>query len=349
MFLLRDIRPDDIEPLHRLARLLDTVNLPADRDALAALIARSRRSFAGQHDPPDDGLYIFALVDERSNALLGTSMIVASHGTPEDPHNFFRIDTDERFSPSLKRLFQHETLTFAQSFTPHTELGGLILDPEHRGHPRRLGTALSLVRLFYIALHPERFRDHIQAELLPPFEEDGSSRLWEWLGRRFTGLDYPEADRISRTQRDFIPALFPRVPIYTALLPPDVREVIGAVGPETQGVARMLTALGFAWNRHIDPFDGGPHYEAHRDRIPLLRDVRTCISDGQARAEENPRRCFVRRPSPEGTFEALDVDATLDGDRVRLLPPHGLPSRTTVDVLPLPHRTPRPTAAPPSD
>jgi arginine N-succinyltransferase len=34
------------------------------------------------------------------------------------------------------------------------------------------------------------FRDRVLSELLPPLEADGTSKLWEALGRRFTGLTY---------------------------------------------------------------------------------------------------------------------------------------------------------------
>lgn len=314
--VLRDVRPGDLDGLLELAREFDTVNLPADRQVLDELIDRSGSSFRGPEQDPHDGLYLFVLTDTDDEQVLGSSMIVASHGTPEDPHNFLRIDTDERFSATLGRVFRHETLTFAQSYTPHTELGGLVLARRLRGHPRRLGRMLSWVRFFYMALHPGRFHDRIQAELLPPFEPDGSSRLWEWVGRRFTGLDYPEADRLSRANREFIPALFPRVPIYTALLPPEVREVLGAVGASTRGVERMLTSQGFTWNRNIDPFDGGPHYEARRDDIPLLGAVAHCSSIRIADGDDRLQPYLVRLPGDENTFEVVGVDAVREGDEL---------------------------------
>ena len=102
-------------------------------------------------------------------------------------------------------------MRFKQSYTPHSELGALILDPALRGHPERLGRLLSYSRMLYIAAHRDRFQDTLQAELLPPFEPDGSSRLWNWLGKKFTGLTYLEADRRSRDDSEFMEALFPRI------------------------------------------------------------------------------------------------------------------------------------------
>ena len=46
VFILRDLAPEDLDGLQTAAVHLDSVNLPDDREALAQLIARSRRSFA---------------------------------------------------------------------------------------------------------------------------------------------------------------------------------------------------------------------------------------------------------------------------------------------------------------
>jgi arginine N-succinyltransferase len=52
-----------------------------------------------------------------------------------------------------------------------------------------------------------------------------------------------------------------------------VREIIGQVGPETRGVEKILRRIGFEYAGQIDPFDGGPHFVATTDQIPLVRDA----------------------------------------------------------------------------
>ena len=94
-------------------------------------------------------------------------------------------------------------------------------------------------------MHRAIFRDRVISELLPPLEPDGSSRLWNHFGRRFTGLSYSDADLLSKETKEFIRALFPHGLIYTSLFPEEVREVIGVVGPETKGVEKMLRRIGF--------------------------------------------------------------------------------------------------------
>ena len=302
MFLLRSAQPADLPALLRLAAHLDSVNLPHDVAALEALVALSQVSFAergrprsvepplppvgvaqAEARPARPGTFLFVLASDTGD-VLGTSLVVAEHGTPADPHHFLRLAVEERYSPRLQRVFRHQLLTLGRSFSPHTELGGLVLDPRCRRSPQRLGRAIAMVRFLFLLQHRPRFCDVLQAELLPPLEPDGTSRLWEYLGRPFTGLSYQEADRLSREDRLFITHLFPSVPLYTALMPPALREVLGAVGPETRPVEHMLRQLGFTFQGHIDPFDGGPHLEARLDELPLRGALRTFPCEALLRA-----------------------------------------------------------------
>jgi arginine N-succinyltransferase len=115
------------------------------------------------------------------------------------------------------------------------------------------------------------------AELLPPMErgpEGTTSPLWDALGRRFTRLDYLQADALSRHDKEFIWRLFPIMPVHASLLPQAVQAIIGQVGPDSIGAKRLLESVGFVDSHRVDPFDGGPHYEADTDEIPLVRDAR---------------------------------------------------------------------------
>lgn len=271
MFLLREVFPRDLDGLLAVAEHLDTVNLPNDRAVLEHLIERSQRSF-GEQLPIIEREYIFALFD--GERLIGTSMVHAQHGTRRSPHIFFDVMKDERYSESLDKHFVHTVLRIGYNYDGPTEIGGLILLPEYRRHEIALGRCLSYVRFLYVALHRALFRNEVISELLPPLEPDGTSRLWEALGRHFTGMSYQEADRVSKTNKEFIRTLFPHEPIYMCLMPKDVQELIGVVGPETRGVEKMLRRIGFEYAERIDPFDGGPHFIARTDDITLVRDMR---------------------------------------------------------------------------
>jgi arginine N-succinyltransferase len=191
-------------------------------------------------------------------------MIIARHGSPQSPHFYFEVVEVQKAYRKVKTAFKHQVLRLRLDAEGSTELGGLILDPAYRGHELKLGKCLSFARIAYIQRYPARFQSRLLVELLPPLSADGKSLLWEALGRKFTGLDYLEADRISREDKTFITSLFPEGDFYTAFLPSEARAVIGQVGEATQPVAKMLGEIGFRYLNQIDPFDGGPHYGAHQ-------------------------------------------------------------------------------------
>jgi arginine N-succinyltransferase len=274
MFTIREVFSEDLEGLHAVAAHLNTVNLPNDRGVLEKLIELSKKSFAGQLDVFKRE-YLFVLVDEDAKQIIGTSMIHAQHGTRRAPHIFFDVLSDERYSETLDKHFVHKVLRIGYNYNGPTEIGGLVLMPQYRRNPAALGKWLSYVRFLYIGLHRASFRDEVLSELLPPLETDGTSRLWEALGRKFTGMSYQEADRLSQTNKEFIRSLFPSEPIYISLLPESVQGLIGQVGPETKGVEKMLRRIGFEYVDRIDPFDGGPHFIAKTDDISLIKQTRT--------------------------------------------------------------------------
>ena len=162
------------------------------------------------------------------------------------------------------------------------------VDPEHRRGSDRLGLLISYVRFLYLTMHRDWFQEEVLAELLPPLEPDGTSHLWEALGRHFTGMSYAEADLLSSTDKTFIRDLFPSGDIYASLLSRDAQEVIGKVGAQTRGVEKMLRRIGFRYAERIDPFDGGPHFVADMNEISLVSDTRECtitsLSEGGGEA-----------------------------------------------------------------
>ena len=127
------------------------------------------------------------------------------------------------------------------------------------------------------------------AELLPPLEEDGTSHLWDALGRHFTGLTYAEADILSKKNKEFIRSLFPEGTIYASLLPKQAQEVIGKVGVQTRGVEKMLRRIGFRYAERVDPFDGGPHFTAPTDEITLVQRTHKTKVARLVSAEQMPR------------------------------------------------------------
>src|SRR5512140_1995319 len=262
MLLLRDAQRSDLQSLSALARVLDTVNLPDDPRALSGIIDRSVRSFSGRIRDPLDRSYVFVAEDARSGKVVGTSMVIAQHGTRESPCTFFHVNEREHYSSTLDRHFRHTVLSIGYHFDGPTEIGGLVVHPARRGGPEKPGKQLSFVRFLYMAMHPDRFREKVLAELMPPLEKDGRSLFWESFGRRFTDLDYQTADKLSRENKEFIQQLFPPVDVYATLFPERVHRMLGKVAPATEPIRHLLEKIGFSYVSRVDPFDGGPHYEA---------------------------------------------------------------------------------------
>jgi arginine N-succinyltransferase len=295
MFLLREAQTSDENSILALAEHLNTLNLSPDRRVIQEEVAGSVRSFSGAPDPSvfdPERRFMFVLEDEHGK-VVGTSALHAQHGTLDEPHTFFRVQSDERFSwlslqgqnpkPMHKR---HVVLAMGETFEGPTEVGGLVLHPSLRGHPDKLGTLLSLGRFMFIAGKRQWFRDRLLAELLPPLAHDAAgqpcSPLWDALGSKLTGLDYDSADKLSRDNKEFIHQLFPRMPIYACLLSQEAQAVIGKVGPQSEGARRLLEKIGFFDSDKIDPFDGGPHWEAVTDAItPIRANVRVNLVAGE--------------------------------------------------------------------
>jgi arginine N-succinyltransferase len=270
-FEIRGAVPTDEEQLLAVARHLDTVNLPNDRESIAAILDQSQKSFTGHIKDPKRREYVFVLVDTNANTIIGTSMIIAQLGRRDAPYIYVDVIDEERYSATLDKHFKHTTLSIGYSYNGPTEIGGLILLPEYRRATERLGLSISYVRFLYLKMHRELFRDEVLAELLPPLEPDGTSHLWDALGRHFTELTYAEADFLSKRNKEFIKALFPEAPIYASLLPKQAQDVIGKVGAQTRGVEKMLRRIGFRYAERVDPFDGGPHFTAPTDEITLVQ------------------------------------------------------------------------------
>src|SRR5213082_2064829 len=289
MYVIRDVQRSDLSALQKLARELNTVNLPDDERELLRIIDWSARSYDGRVKNAFQREYVFVLEEPRAERVVGASLIIAQHGTRDAPHIFFDVYEKEHYSHSVDRHFRHRVLSIGYNFDGPTEIGGLVVDPQFRGQGKP-GKQLSYVRFLYVAMHRPRFRDRILVELLPRLEEDGRSPLWEALGRKFTGLSYQEADRLSRENKEFIQQHFPPGEIYATLLSQKIQEAIGEVGPETSGAKQMLTRIGFRYDERIDPFDGGPHYSAPtRDIEPVRRYRRGRLAEAPLAASAEAR------------------------------------------------------------
>lgn len=321
MILLREAQPRDLDALLHFAQIPGMFNLPGDADTLKERIARSQDSFAGKLKNLADTKYTFVAEDLATKRVVATSMIAGQHGTPESPHFFFTVGNEQKFSSAIGTGFIHGTLTLGTNTDGPSEIGALVVDPEHRNSPERVGRQIAFVRFLYVALRPERFKPRIIAELLPPLNKRGLSPLWEAIGRRFTNMDYWEADKLASKDKEFIFSLFPSGKIYTTFLSAEARNAIGKVGKETEPIFHMLKKIGFEYRNEVDPFDGGPHLWADASEIRPVKNTAKLrydpsLAEGEAREADG---LLAPTQAEKGQFRAIAAAVRISGDRLRLV------------------------------
>jgi arginine N-succinyltransferase len=154
-----------------------------------------------------------------------------------------------------------------------------------------------------------------------------------------TGLSFREADILSTRDKEFIRALFPDTPLYTFLLPEEVRASLGAVGENTRGAVRLLEQTGMKFLKQIDPFDGGPYYGAATSQLRPVQQVSTYLLEPGELAPEETRQYLIARES-DG-FRAVRADAQMCTPNQLMVRPGVLDAlevkpRVKVSAVPLP-------------
>ncbi len=321
MILLREVQEKDLDALERLGQVPGMFNLSGDRDALREKVLKSQSSFADALSNKSESKYLFVAEDLKTGRVVGTSMIAAQHGTVDAPHFYFEVGHEEKFADTINTGFIHGTLKLKYDTNGPSELGGLVIDPEMRNNEERVGRQISFVRFLYLGLHKNRFKKKLIAELLPPLNKKGQSPLWEAIGRRFTNMDYWEADQLCQKNKEFIFSLFPSGKIYTTFLSAEARNAIGKVGKETEPALHLLKKLGFQYKNQVDPFDGGPHLWAGVDDLVPVKKLGTYTFS----KEPNPASgaslesgLLCRLPETSGSFRAVAVQASVTGGTLTL-------------------------------
>ena len=271
---IRAARADDLQHLYEMAKLTGGgfTNLPPEREALAAKLARSDAALArADDDGVHDELFVMILENAETGHVCGTCQIFTQVGQ-RWPFYSYRIGTVTKHSEELGRTFRADILNLVNDLEGCSEVGGLFLHPGERAGG--LGLLLARSRYLFIARHRERFGDRILAELRGVIDEAGGSPFWDGCAGRFFGMNFQDADRFNATHgNQFIADLMPKHPIYIAMLPESARLVIGLPHPSGRAAMRMLENEGFAFENYIDIFDGGPTMTARTDQVKAVRDA----------------------------------------------------------------------------
>lgn len=275
-FRVRPARNEDFQAIHDMAMLTGGgfTNLPQDKGALVAKLARSEAAFTSETGTPDGDLFLFVLENADSGEIRGTCQVFSRIGV-EHPFYSYRLSKFTQTSPELDRTFRTEMLTLCTDFNDCSEVGGLFLHPAVRASGLGLGLLLARSRYLFIRRNLERFAETMVAELRGVIDADGNSPFWDAIAGRFFGMGFNEADAFNGANgTQFIADLMPKTPIYTAMLSPEALAVMRKPHPTGEAAMRMLEREGFSSEGYLDIFDGGPTMSAKTGQIRTVRDAR---------------------------------------------------------------------------
>ncbi|MFC4294905.1 arginine N-succinyltransferase [Novosphingobium tardum] len=276
-FRIRTATSRDLQPLYEMAKLTGGgfTNLPPDRKALTAKLARSADACLKSEGEISDELFVLVLENVETGEVRGTAQLFTRVGQ-NWPFYSYRLATLTQHSKELERTFRAEMLNLVTDLEGSSEVGGLFLHPAERAGG--LGLLLARSRYLFIAMHRARFADRILAELRGIIDERGGSPFWDGVAGRFFGMSFQEADYFNAINgNQFIADLMPRHPVYIAMLPESARSAIGLPHPSGRAAMRMLEAEGFAHEGYVDIFDGGPTMTARTDRVASIAGARNAV------------------------------------------------------------------------
>src|SRR3569623_1154181 len=287
-FRVRPAGNDDFQAIYEMAKLTGGgfTNLPADKGALVAKLARSEEAFARSEGSADGDLFLFVLENAETGQVRGTCQVFSRVGMVE-PFYSYRVSTMTQTSPELGKTFRAEMLSLCTDFEGCSEVGGLFLHPQERAGG--LGMLLARSRYLFIKLHRNRFADKTLAELRGVIDESGGAPFWDGIAGRFFGMGFAEADEFNAMHgTQFIADLMPKTPIFVSMLPESARAVMGVPHPSGRAAMRMLEREGFVHDCYIDIFDGGPTMVANTDDIRTVREAREATIAEVSDDEEGP-------------------------------------------------------------
>lgn len=306
---VRPARLGDLEPLLDVARAVrgGLSSLPADAERLGELVELSTDSFGRQISEPGGEHYLF-VVEEEGN-LLGAAALIARVGG-YDPFYTYEARTEHFSHPPLGVEKDMTVLHLKKEHKGPSELAGLTLVPYARA--RGLGRLLSLSRLLYIAMNPQRFDTRIIAEHRGLRDGLGRSPFWDWVGQRFFEREFAEVHFLCGLgHKEFIADLMPSYPIYVDLLPSEVAASIGECRRELHPARELLEREGFRPSGEVDIFEAGPILEADVASLRTVSAARTGRL-GERGQDVGPRQ-LVAVSGPEFRCCAAPVTALESG------------------------------------
>jgi arginine N-succinyltransferase len=272
MFVIRPVRPNDLDALERFANSLSLgmLSLPKDRAFLQKKIVRSMEALSKNILLPKEELYLFVLEDTSTGAARGCCGVYAKTGI-DHPLFYYRLETVENKKSVLPLPSEMKILHPTRAANGPSELCALFIEKDLR--KEKLGELLSLSRFLFISEHPNRFDNKILARLRGFINKTKqTSPFWDGLGKHFLQMEFIEAQDLHSRGTEFIAEFLPKYPIYTALLPKQAQYVIQKTHVTTRPAMKMLQKEGFVLNDQIDVLEAGPVVEAKTESIRSVKE-----------------------------------------------------------------------------
>ena len=312
-FLIRSAKAGDEEQLKKLSEAFHLCNLPKDSSEIQKKIQLSEQSFL-ENIPFQERVFLFVLEEKQTQKLVGSSQILACYADQKHPH--FILD---KKTSSLH-------LHFTKSGS--VQLGGLVLLPEFRRGPDKLGRQIGASRFVYMLENPQIWPEEIEVSLTAPLKNNNTgSDFWDAVGRNIFSLNYLEISQLY--QKDFSHFLS-RIPknmrVDLKSLPVKARQAVEDIHPETLSLYHGLLKLGFKKTLHRHFLDGGISLTAKRANIPFLtQGKKVFVKTGHP----TQSRLWLWGQQIEGNFIGGVIEGELK-EAEGFLPKHSLPNEISL-------------------
>lgn len=268
MNYIRPVNLEDLDAVEQCAKTagVGLINLPKKRDVLEKLISSSVSAISSNVTSPGSEDYLFVLTNNEGK-ICGTCGIYAQVGI-NHPFYVYRIEHTQNLPESLPPPKENRILYPMCYQAGPSELCALYLLPElrHGG----FGKLLSLSRLLFMAIQPQRFSENIVANMRG-VAENNQSHFWNGLGGHFVSLAFDQVMNMRGVCEGFLCDILPKHPIYVALLPNETIQVMNKVHPNTEPALKMLLEEGFTYSNEIDPIDGGPILTGRKEDLRTIK------------------------------------------------------------------------------
>lgn len=274
--IIRPVQEKDFEQFHLLASVgtLGITNLPKEKHHIEQRINLSLTSFRPEIKKPYAEVYTFVLEDPKTGELGGACGIISRLGVT-NPVFYYTVDLIKSYTVDELTIPDMKVLRPVSYEIGPSEICALFIKPSFR--KEGLGRLLSLSRFLFIAAFPERFAQYFIAEMRGDIDIHHQSAFWDGIGRKFLNMDYKALATLIENNREFIPYVLPKWPIYIDLLPKDVQEAIGKIHRDTKPALKMLQDEGFEESNYLDLFDGGPIIQVETTQIRSVKQSRRAL------------------------------------------------------------------------